>query len=112
MSSFHICWDDLGEIRNLFVDPKLRGRGIGETLVKLALDEAKTFGVGRIFALTYRAGFFERLGFRQLDKQMLPSKVWADCLHCIKFPDCDETAVIFEIGKDRFRRLKTKKPKK
>jgi len=111
ISSFHVCWDDLGEIRNLFVDPDLRGKGIGEALVKLSIEEAKELGVSRVFALTYRPGFFERLGFREIDKQMLPNKVWADCLNCIKFPDCDESAVIFERGKDRFRYLKTRKAK-
>jgi len=112
VSSIHICWDGLAEIRNLFVDPKLRGRGIGERLVKMAMEEAKTLGVGRVFALTYRPGFFKRLGFREVDKQIFPSKVWADCLNCMKFPDCDETAVIFERGEDRFRYLKTKGPRK
>jgi len=112
VSSIHICWDDLAEIRNLFVDPKLRRRGIGERLVKIAMDEAKSLGVGRIFALTYRPGFFKRLGFREADKQIFPSKVWADCLNCMKFPDCDETAVIFERGEDRFRYMKTKGPRK
>ena len=109
VNSIHICWDDLAEIRNLFVDPKLRGRGIGETMVRMAIDDAKAIGVGHIFALTYRPGFFERLGFREVDKQIFPSKVWADCLNCLKFPDCDETAVIFVRGKDRFRYKKTKK---
>ena len=112
VSSFHICWDNLGEIRNLFVDPDLRSRGIGEKMVKLALDEAKSLGVRRIFALTYRTGFFERLGFRQVDKQRLPSKVWVDCIHCVKFPDCDEIAVIFDRKKDKFRQPKTKGGKK
>jgi amino-acid N-acetyltransferase len=109
ISSLHVCWHDLGEIRNLYVDEKLRGKGIGESLVKLSLDEAKTMGLKKVFALTYRPGFFERLGFRRTKRQNLPSKIWADCLSCMKFPDCDETAVIFELGKDRFRYLKTRR---
>jgi len=111
-SSFHVCWENLGEIRNLFVEPELRGAGIGEKMVALALDEAKSLGVKNVFALTYRVEFFERLGFREVDKQTLPSKVWVDCLNCVKFPDCDETAVMFERGVDRFRKIKTRKKKK
>jgi len=41
--------------------------------------------------------FFKKLGFREIDKVLLPHKVWTDCLNCAKFPNCDETAMIKEI---------------
>jgi amino-acid N-acetyltransferase len=47
-----------------------------------------------VFALTYQAEFFRRIGFERVDKGELPHKVWRDCLKCTKFPNCDETAVL------------------
>ena len=95
--ALHICWDDLAEIRSLAVQEDARKRGIGGKLVKACLNEAEGLGVKRIFALTYRPEFFERLGFKNVDKAVLPHKIWADCLKCVKFPDCDEVALVKEI---------------
>ncbi len=108
VSSLHICWEDLGEIRNLYVEPKHRSNGMGEELVGLAMEEAKELGIKKLFALTYRPEFFKRLGFRDVDKNTLPMKVWADCLSCMKFPECDEQAVMFVRGKNKFTRRKKK----
>jgi amino-acid N-acetyltransferase len=105
-TALHICWEDLAEIRNLFVMHEIRGKGLGEELVSLCVEEAKTLGVGRVFALTYRIGFFTGLGFKEADKGGLPNKVWVDCLQCMKFPDCDEEAVILDLKHDRFKRRK------
>jgi amino-acid N-acetyltransferase len=70
---------------------------MGAKLVKACLEESKALGVKRVFALTYRPDFFERLGFKKVDKNMLPHKIWTDCLKCVKFPDCNEVAVAREI---------------
>jgi amino-acid N-acetyltransferase len=91
-----ICWEELAEIRSLAVVEKCQGKNMGRLLVERCLDEARTFGVKRIFTLTYVPEFFQRLGFRVVDKSVLPHKVWADCLKCTKFPDCDEIALILE----------------
>ena len=92
--ALHVSWDDLAEIRSLAVQERHWGRGVGESLVRACIDESKELGIKRIFALTYRSEFFEKLGFVQIDKSTLPHKIWADCLKCAKFPDCDETAVL------------------
>jgi amino-acid N-acetyltransferase len=88
-----IFWNDLAEIRSLAVDPRHTGRGIGTALVKKALEEAKEFGICRVFTLTYQVKFFEKLGFKVIDKNTLPHKIWRDCINCVKFPNCDETAM-------------------
>jgi len=88
-----IFWNDLAEIRSLAVDPEYTGKGIGTALVKKALEEAKEFGIYRVFTLTYQVKFFEKLGFRVIDKNTLPHKIWRDCINCVKFPNCDETAM-------------------
>ena len=96
--ALHICWDDLAEIRSLAVKEEDRKKGIGAGLVKACLEEAKALQIKRVFALTYRPEFFERLGFKKVDKTVLPHKIWTDCLKCVKFPDCDEIALIKELG--------------
>lgn len=97
IAALHICGTDLGEIRSLAVREDRTRRGIGSRLVKACIDEAKTLGIKRVFALTYKTKFFERSNFRVVEKIVLPQKIWGDCFKCVKFPSCDETAVMMEI---------------
>jgi len=92
--SLHICWDDLAEVRSLAVAADQEGRGVGRALVESCLEEARVLGLKRVFALTYKPGFFAKLGFHEIEKSELPQKIWGDCLKCAKFPDCDEIALI------------------
>ncbi len=92
--ALHIAWEDLAEIRSIAVSKKYQGKGIGETLIKSSLKEAKSLGIKKVFALTFYPDYFKRFGFMDIDKNDLPHKVWGDCLKCPKFPDCDEAAVI------------------
>lgn len=93
--SLHICWDNLAEIRSLAVLEAAQGCGIGRELVQSCLDEARSLEISQVFVLTYQATFFRNLGFVDKDKQELPHKIWSDCIHCSKFPDCDEDALIY-----------------
>jgi amino-acid N-acetyltransferase len=95
--SMHICWEDLAEIRSLAVREPYQGQGIGKKLVEACIAEAIALGSHRIFVLTYQVEFFQKIGFQVVDKGTLPHKIWADCLKCVKFPECDETAMIIEI---------------
>ena len=92
-----ICWEDLAEIRSLAVAEQEQGKGCGSRLVEACLRDAACFGLKRVFTLTYVEQFFLRLGFRRVEKSVLPHKVWADCLRCPKYPDCDETAMIVDL---------------
>jgi len=95
--ALHISWDRLAEIRSLAVRQDMIGRGIGGMLVRQCLNEATQLQVERVFVLTYRADFFNKLGFAEVDKKELPHKIWSDCLNCVKFPDCDESALMITI---------------
>jgi amino-acid N-acetyltransferase len=95
--AMHICWEDLSEIRSLVVREEYNRQGIGTKLVEACLSEAISLGIYRIFALTYKPGFFRKFGFRVVDKGALPHKIWADCIKCVKFPECDEVAVLLEV---------------
>ena len=92
-----IIWDDQAEIRSLFVQDSLRRKGLGRILVEACFKEAVEFGLHKVFTLTYRQDFFTGLGFVEVGKDTLPQKIWADCIHCPKFPDCDEIAMQREL---------------
>jgi amino-acid N-acetyltransferase len=94
--AFHICWDNLAEIRSLAVAEGYQGKGVGQQLVDKALIEADSYGITKVFTLTYQPEFFRKLGFKDIDKAELPHKVWSDCINCSKFPDCNEEALIWE----------------
>lgn len=92
--ALQFCWEDLAEIRSLAVAEGSQGNGIGSLLVENALKEARTYKIREIFTLTYRPTFFNRFEFRKIDRSQLPIKIWSDCVLCVKFPDCDETAMM------------------
>lgn len=95
--ALHLLWNDLAEVRSLAVREERRGNGLGRELVGALLEQAKALGIPRVFALTYQRAFFERLGFRHIDRGELPRKIWVDCIDCLKFPDCDEEGVIIDL---------------
>lgn len=95
--ALHILWEDLAEIRSLAVKEEFQNKGIGSLLVKKALKEAKSFSIKKVFVLTYIPEFFKKIGFKEIDKSKLPQKIWGDCIKCPKFPDCDETALIYYL---------------
>lgn len=96
--AMNIIWENLAEIRSLYVNENHRGQGIGRKLVEFCLSEAITLELFRIFSLTYKREFFVQLGFKEVDRSTLPEKIWADCFRCSKYPDyCDEVAVIIEL---------------
>lgn len=95
--ALQFCWEDLAEIRSLAVGERFQGKGIGRMLVEAMIAEAQSFGVRELFTLTYQPVFFAKLGFNKIERTQLPLKIWSDCVHCVKFPDCDETAMMREI---------------
>jgi len=96
-AALRISWSDLAEIKSLAVAKDSQEQGIGASLVEACLNEAKELGIPTVFCLTYQSAFFEKLGFCQIDKMELPRKIWTECYHCPKFPDCDEVALIYNF---------------
>lgn len=97
--ALHVSWSDLAEIKALAVAEERQDQGIGALLLEACLGEARELGIATIFCLTYKPGFFERFGFRQVDKMELPRKIWSECYRCPKFPNCDEVALIYYLEK-------------
>lgn len=87
----------LAEVISLAVAPETQGLGLGGRIVERLVEDAETLGITTVFALTLRDGFFHRLGFRTVPKEMFPAKVWSDCRNCPKLTACDEIAVVKEV---------------
>jgi amino-acid N-acetyltransferase len=96
-AALQVTWADLAEIRSLAVDRQEQNQRIGSLLIQACLNDAKELGIPRVFCLVRKPAFFEKHGFRLVDKKELPQKVWAECYRCPKFPDCDEVALICQL---------------
>ncbi len=92
--ALHVAWEDLAEIKSLAVLEAKQKQKIGSLLVKIAFEDAEKLKVKRVFALTYVPAFFEKLGFKKVEHSQLPHKIWSECIKCVKFPDCQETALV------------------
>ncbi|MCM8800988.1 MAG: N-acetyltransferase [Candidatus Omnitrophica bacterium] len=95
--ALHICWDDLAEIKSLAVVKEKQKKGLGKALVSTCLNEARHLGAKRIFVLTYKPDYFKRFGFKKIKNSSLPHKIWAECINCPKFPNCQEVALLKRI---------------
>jgi len=98
-TALHIHSPRLAEIRSLIVDAQERGRSIGRMMVEYTLKEATLLGVEEdVLVLTYLPAFFEKLGFEEIAKEVIPEhKIWADCIKCMHFPVCNETALVYKL---------------
>ena|SRR5579872_1158312 len=95
--ALHFYTPTSGEVRSLAVDPALKSQGVGRRIIQHLEDEALENGLHAIFAFTYVPEFFQKLGFREVERGELPLKVWKDCLRCPKFQCCDEIAMLKEL---------------
>ena len=95
--ALHISWSDLAEVKALAVNSRSQKKGLGARLVAACIKEAEQLDIPVVFCLTYKPEFFRKQGFVEVDKMKLPKKVWTECFHCPKFPDCEETALVFTV---------------
>ena len=95
--ALQVIWSDLAELKSLAVAEKQKGSGIGKSLVDHIILQAKEMGLSSIFALTLEPGFFKKVGFKVVDMDKLPMKVWSDCAKCPKQNHCDEIAMLKAI---------------
>ena len=101
--ALHVVWEDLAEVRSLAVQKEYQHRGIGTALFRACIAEAPSLGVRRIFTLTFVPEFFQRMGMALAPKETLPHKVWSDCVRCPRFPNCDEVALVADLGEHGLR---------
>ena len=98
VGALHIYSPFLGEIRSLAVKKEFQNKKVGSKLVNALLEEARDLGLKEVLVLTYQKEFFEKLGFKEIEKESIPEKkIWADCIKCKFFPNCNEIALIIRL---------------
>jgi amino-acid N-acetyltransferase len=102
-AALHIFWKDLAEIKSVAVLESFQRHGIGKKLARVCIREARKLRIAKMFVLTYVPEFFEKCGFRRVEKETLPHKIWSECVKCHKFPDCGEIPLILELNKNNGR---------
>jgi amino-acid N-acetyltransferase len=85
---------ELAEIVGLAVDDDWQGRGLGRQVVEHLLEEARSLGIKRVFAMAFHTKFFAPLGFRTIPREWLPEKVASDCVGCARRIGCREVAML------------------
>ena len=93
-AALHISWDDLAEVKSVAVARSKQKKGFGRILVSACLNEAKEMGAKKVFVLTYKPEYFKKFGFKRVKHADLPHKIWAECINCCKFANCQEIALL------------------
>ncbi len=97
-AAIHLVWEDLAELKGMAVDEDVQGLGVGKMLAEACLRDAAEFGIRKVFTLTLKPGFFEKVGFQMTDIAGLPQKVWGECYRCPKYrTSCDEIAMTLDL---------------
>ncbi len=96
--ALHFYTPQMAELRSLAVVETAKASGIGRKIVAALLREAREYDLDVVFAFTYVAPFFEKCGFRVVDRGSLPLKVWKDCLRCPHLNCCDEVAMVYPLS--------------
>lgn len=98
VGSIYVYDEKLSEIRSLAVSPDHMGKGIGKKITLKIIEDTKELGIKEMISLTYQVEFFEKMGFKVIDKENIPQKVRKDCLNCPKFFACDEIAMSVQVN--------------
>lgn len=83
----------LAEVASVAVAREAHGLGIGSGLVHEVERLAAAREVSNLFALTLTTPFFNRLGYRVVDRALFPEKVQKDCAVCPRRNACNEICV-------------------
>lgn len=76
--ALHVLWSDLGEVRTVAVDPKVKGLGIGHAIVDRLLEVARELQLERLFVLTFETEFFGRHGFAEIEGTPVTAEVYEE----------------------------------
>jgi amino-acid N-acetyltransferase len=91
--ALHLYGQHLAEVRSIAVDPMLQGRGAGRMLMDALLAEAARHQVSCVCLFTRIPEFFAQVGFAVASRELLPDKIYKDCLSCPRLHACDEIAM-------------------
>lgn len=76
--ALHVVWADLGEVRTLAVHDDWRGRGVGHRLLTALEDDAREYGLSRLFCLTFEIDFFRRHGYAEMGDEIVDPDTYAE----------------------------------
>jgi amino-acid N-acetyltransferase len=88
-------YEETALLRSVAVDQHERGNGLGQALVRQALDQAQRAGLKQVVLLTTTAeGFFPRFGFRTILRADVPLAAQAS----IEFQEaCPSSATVMSL---------------
>lgn len=95
--SLHVLWEDIAEVRALAIHPDYQHLGLGSELVQFMKQEARQLGIKGLFTFTLTEDFFKTLGFKKIERNSLPPKVWGECSRCPKYFQCDEVGMVLDL---------------
>ncbi|WP_372519580.1 N-acetyltransferase [Candidatus Ruminimicrobiellum ovillum] len=110
--ALHVSWDNLAEVKALAVEKNYARRGIGTKIVKTLEQNALGLGIFTTFALSFKPAFFQKMGYEIISREVLPQKIWSECINCHLFPDCGEVPLIKDLSVKSKKLKKTTKKKK
>lgn len=91
--ALHFYGRHLTEIRSIAVSPEYKGRGAGRILIEALLEEAEHHKIKCVCLFTRIPDFFAKFGFEYASREVLPDKIYKDCLKCPRLHACDEVAM-------------------
>ncbi len=110
--ALHVSWDNLAEVKALAVERSYARQGIGTKIVKTLEQNALGLGIFTTFALSFKPAFFQKMGYEVISREVLPQKIWSECINCHLFPDCGEVPLIKDLSNKPKKLKKTTKKKK
>ncbi len=72
----HVMWEDLGEVRTLAVSDEWLGKGVGHGILDRVESDARSYGLSRLFCLTFETGFFGRHGYEAIADDIVAPDVF------------------------------------
>ena len=74
--ALHVMWEDLGEVRTLAVTDEWLGKGVGHAILERVEEDARAYGLSRLFCLTFETDFFGRHGFEPIAEDVVAPDVY------------------------------------
>jgi amino-acid N-acetyltransferase len=91
--ALHLYGMHLAEVRSITIGRRAEGKGAGRILIDALLVEAARQSVTCVCLFTRIPGFFGKMGFTVVEKELLPDKMYKDCMRCPRMHACDEIAM-------------------
>ena len=91
--ALHLYGMHLAEVRSITISQKAKGKGAGRILIDALLAEASKQSVTCVCLFTRIPEFFGKMGFAVVAKELLPDKMYKDCMRCPRLLACDEIAM-------------------